>query len=289
MADINKDTYSEDEDCFWEPLREEKRLVGKKAYAERKAKEKEKLSSAPDFKRSKKTFHVRDLNVVVPKTETQRRVCKSYKTNQEMNHLLVGSAGTGKTFLGMGLGLEDVLDPATPYEQLLIVRSARQTGTELGFLPGTVEEKMAEYEAPYVSMCNEFFDVSNSYANLKELGKIQFVPTSFLRGQTFNESIILVDEMQNLNFGELNTIVTRVGYNSKIIFAGDFRQNDLLGKRNETSGFYPFIDIVKTMEDHFGVFEFGHDDIVRSGLVKQWIIMSEKFFDKQAAEYSSQD
>jgi len=285
MGDINT-SYNPDEDIYWEQTLEEKQELGKKAYAERKAKERNKLSTAPDVKRIKKTFHVKDLNKIVPKTETQRKVCKSYKSNPELNHLLVGSAGTGKTFLGMGLGLEDILDPATPYEKLLIVRSARQTGTELGFLPGTVEEKMAEYEAPYVSMCNEFFEVSNSYANLKELGKIQFVPTSFLRGQTFNECIILVDEMQNLNFGELNTIVTRVGYNSKIIFAGDFRQNDLLGRRNETSGFYPFIDIIKTMEEHFGVFEFGHDDIVRSGLVKSWIIKSEEFFEEQSKQIS---
>jgi predicted ribonuclease YlaK len=269
---------------FWEPLLEEKRLLGKKAYAARKAKEKSKTFVEPDVKRSKKTFHVKDLNVVVPKTETQRLVCKSYKSNPELNHLLVGSAGTGKTFLGMGLGLEDVLDSATPYEKLLIVRSVVPT-RDMGFLPGDVLEKMAVYESPYISACDDLFDVRESYNNLKELGLIEFITTSFLRGQTFNDCIILVDEFENMTFQELSTIITRAGYNSKIIFSGDFRQSDLLGKRNETSGFYPFVDIIKSMKTQFGIFEFGHQDIIRSGLCKEWIIKSEEFFDKESSQH----
>ena len=275
-------TFEEEDEMFWEPTLEEKREMAKKRF---KAKERApKVTPEMTDGRIKKKFTLHDLNKIVPKTETQRQVCASFRKNLELHHFLYGSAGTGKTFLGLGLGLENVLDPATPYDKLLIVRSVVPS-REIGYLPGDIGEKTAVYEEPYVSVCDELFNVANSYANLKEIGKIEFTQTSFLRGKTFNDCVILVDEVQNMNFGELDTIVTRVGRNSKIIFAGDSRQNDLLNKRNEQSGFYPFIDIISSMHNRFGVFEFGHNDIVRSGLVKEYIIRKETFFANEVEEY----
>ena len=254
---------------IWEPTKKEMREMSKNHLFRKQPKKKKTITI-----QSKKKFHSKDLVSIQPKTKTQKLFFENYILKPEQNFLLYGSAGTGKTFLGMYLGLKDVLD--SKYENLIIIRSVVPS-RDIGFIPGNVEEKISVYENPYISICNELFKFHNGYNNLKEIKKIKFIPTSFLRGRTLNNCVILVDEFQNLTFSEINTIITRVGYNSKIIFSGDFRQSDLLRKRNETSGFYPFLDIIEKMQDHFSVYEFGHEDIIRSGLVKSWIIKSEKY------------
>ena len=226
-------------------------------------------------------FSLKDLYPVKAQTENQKRFFTSYKQNQERNFFLHGSAGTGKTFISMALGLRDVLDPSTPYEKLMVVRSAVQSGVELGFMPGSLEEKVAQFEQPYNEICSELFVKGFNYQNAKDAGVIKFAPTSFLRGTTIRDTVIVVDEVQNMNFGELDTIITRIGSNSRIIFCGDIKQNDLLNKRNNHSGFYPFINIMEMMEDRFETIEFTHDDIVRSGLVKDYIISKEKWFENE--------
>ena len=261
-------------------------------YAESKKRIMAKKHSTPantDFTakiKPKKKFHLKDMKQVVPKTATQREVFEEYVKNPETHKFLYGSAGTGKTFISMALGLKDVLSQETPYEHLLIVRSIVPS-RDIGWLPGDIDEKTSAYEEPYVAMCDEIFNVTNSYEELKNSGLIKFTSTSFLRGKTFNDAVILVDEMQNMNFGELDTVITRVGHNSKIIFAGDIRQNDLSNKRNEASGFTDFFDIIRSMRKHFSVFEFDHDDIVRSGLVKEYIIRKETLFRPDDDEFIS--
>ena len=186
-----------------------------------------------------------------------------------------GVAGTGKTFIALYKALKEVLSDYSPYEKIYIVRSLVAT-REIGFLPGDHEDKSSLYQIPYKNMVQAMFEMpdDNSYEmlydNLKAQETISFWSTSFIRGTTIDNSIVLVDESENLNFHELDSIITRLGVNSKIIFAGDAAQSDLI-KSHEKTGIMDFKKIIDDM-DEFESIEFGIDDIVRSGLVKSYLI-----------------
>ena len=203
---------------------------------------------------------------VVPITITQKKVFDSFKTKK--NLFLSGCPGSGKTFIALYLALDSVLEEKTDQTRVVIVRSAVPVRNQ-GFLPGTLKEKSKELELPYSQICRELFGRSGIYEEMKIKGYLQFLTTSFIRGTTIDDSIIIVDESSNLTFHELDSIVTRVGKNSKIIFCGDYAQSDLENRDKEG-----FLKFVKIMEKMNGVdfIEFGIEDIVRSGFVKSYII-----------------
>ena len=225
----------------------------------------------------KKEINYSDLIKIEPITDTQKQVFKSWKEGK--NQFLCGCAGTGKTFISMYLAFEEVLRNETPYDKVIIVRSLIPT-REIGFLPGDEEDKAALYQVPYANMAQFMFKQPNEqafnilYDRLKAQGSLYFLSTSFLRGLTFDNSIIIVDECQNLNFHELDTIITRVGQDSKISFCGDFMQSDLT-KRNEKDGLHDFVKILEEM-DEFNISEFSIGDIVRSGFVRSYLIQKTK-------------
>ena len=210
---------------------------------------------------------------IEPITENQKILFNSY--NESKNIIAYGAAGTGKTFVTLFNALKDVLDESTPYEKIYIVRSLVAT-REIGFLPGDHEDKSDIYQVPYKNMVKYMFQMGSDadfemlYGNLKAQDTIKFWSTSFLRGTTLDRSIIIVDEFQNLNFHELDSIMTRVGEDSKIFFCGDASQTDLQ-KTNEKNGIVDFMKIIRSMPS-FDVIEFGIDDIVRSGIVKEYLI-----------------
>ena len=218
-----------------------------------------------------------DLVKIEPVTDNQKVVFESYKKGQ--NQFLYGCAGTGKTFVTLYLAMQEVLRNDTPYDRVVMVRSLIPT-REIGFLPGDEEEKAALYQVPYSNMVQFMFKQPNEqafsmlYDRLKTQGSFYFLSTSFLRGLTFDNSIIIVDECQNLNFHELDTIVTRVGQDSKIMFCGDFMQTDL-SKVNERNGLHDFLRILEEMEE-FNCLEFNIGDIVRSGFVRNYLIQKTK-------------
>tara|TARA_B100000519_G_scaffold199403_1_gene210571 strand:- start:351 stop:1055 length:705 start_codon:yes stop_codon:yes gene_type:complete len=218
-----------------------------------------------------------DLVKIEPITDNQKLVFESYKKNQ--NQFLYGCAGTGKTFISLYLAFQEVLNIKTPYDKVVVVRSLIPT-REIGFLPGDEEDKAALYQVPYQNMVQFMFKQPNEqafnmlYDRLKQQGSFYFLSTSFLRGLTFDNSIIIVDECQNLNFHELDTIVTRVGQDSKIIFCGDFMQTDL-SKTSERNGLFDFLRILEEM-DEFNCTEFNIGDIVRSGFVRNYLIQKTK-------------
>jgi len=208
-----------------------------------------------------------DMDVIQPLTENQRRVFHLYDDSKIM--LLHGVAGTGKTFIALYHALEEVLDKSNQYEKVIIVRSAVPS-RDIGHLPGDEKEKTEVYTEPYIDICSNLFNRKDAYQRLNEQGVIQFLITSFVRGLTLEDSIIIVDECQNMTDMELNSIITRVGDRSKIIFCGDFRQTDLY-KKSDMSGLKKFMTIAVMMPS-FKIIEFGVEDIVRSSLVKEYII-----------------
>ena len=223
--------------------------------------------------RRKKPVNSEYLVDIEPITENQKILFNSY--NEGKNIIAYGAAGTGKTFVTLYNALKNVLDDSTPYEKIYIVRSLVAT-REIGFLPGDHEDKSDIYQVPYKHMVKYMFQMSSDadfemlYGNLKAQDTIKFWSTSFLRGTTLDRSIIIVDEFQNLNFHELDSIMTRVGEDSKIFFCGDASQTDLQ-KTNEKNGIVDFMKIIRSMPS-FDVIEFGIDDIVRSGIVKEYLI-----------------
>ena len=214
-----------------------------------------------------------ELNDIKPITDNQKEVFASYGKGQ--NLFLYGVAGTGKTFVALYNALKDVLDPKSPRERVYIVRSLLPT-RDIGFLPGDEEDKSYLYQVPYQNMVRFMFKQPDErsfdqlYNNLRNQGTIDFLSTSFLRGITIDNGVIIVDECQNLNFHELDTIMTRVGQDTKIIFAGDIQQTDLT-KTNDRNGILDFVNIMQQMKE-VDCIEFDLNDIVRSGMLKSYLI-----------------
>ena len=210
---------------------------------------------------------------IQPITENQKRLCESYSAGK--NIIAYGAAGTGKTFITLYNAIKEVLNAETPYKKVYIVRSLTAT-RETGIVSSNHEEQSWLYQVPYQSMVKYMFQMSsdqefnNLYRNLKDQGTINFLSTSYIRGTTLDDAIVIVDEFENLNFHELDSIITRVGQNSKIHFCGDATQSDL-EQTIERNGIVDFIKVTRGMPS-VDIIEFGIDDIVRSGIVKEYLI-----------------
>lgn len=214
------------------------------------------------------------LRRITPLTDNQRLTFDNYESNKHL--LLIGTAGTGKSFLSIYLGMQDIMEEQT-HKKMVIIRSVVPT-RDMGFLPGNNKEKSKVYEAPYYSIFSEIFGRGDAYEYLKNKNVVEFMTTSFVRGITLNNCIIVVDEIQNMTANELHSVFTRIGKNCRVVFAGDIKQNDLSGKR-EQSGFKDFFKVLDEMRD-FSIIEFTREDIVRSDLVKSYIIAREKLEEK---------
>lgn len=224
---------------------------------------------------NKLKIRIDDLKTIQPLTENQKKFFELYKNSQAM--LLHGVAGTGKSFIALYKALEEVLDKSTPYSKVVVVRSAVPS-REIGHLPGDEREKTEVYKQPYVEICEDLFNRYDAFQRLEEQRAAHFMITSFVRGITLDDAIIIVDECQNMTDMELNSIITRVGNRSKIILCGDFRQTDLY-KKTDMSGLKKFM-VIADMMPSFKVIEFEVEDIVRSDLVKEYILARMQYEEK---------
>ena len=221
----------------------------------------------------KKPINTDMMRDIEPLTDNQKKLFESYKNGK--NLVAYGAAGTGKTFITLFNALQEVLDPSTPYDKIYIVRSLVAT-REIGFLPGDHEDKSSLYQIPYKNMVKYMFEMPSDadfqmlYGNLKGQDTIDFWSTSFIRGTTLDRAVIIVDEFQNLNYHELDSIITRIGTDTKIMFCGDATQTDLI-KQNERNGIHDFMQILRIMPS-VDIIEFGVEDIVRSGLCKEYLL-----------------
>jgi phosphate starvation-inducible protein PhoH len=210
----------------------------------------------------KRTRTLASVNFTIPEIEPlTRNQLLAFESQKHM--VLCGAAGTGKTFISLYLAFDDIAKQE--YDKIILVRSAVPT-RDMGFLPGTDKEKAKVYEEPYYAIANEIFQRGDAYEILKKHNVVNFMTTSYLRGLTVRDSVVIVDECQNMTFHELDSIITRVGENSRIIFCGDFAQADL-----PKNGMKEFLQVLNEMSE-FDIVEFGISDIVRSSFVKKYLI-----------------
>lgn len=223
----------------------------------------------------KKTWYKTDMKIIKPMTENQAIAFDHWMASADDHLALLGSAGTGKSFLAIAMGILDVIDPDMPQKKLLIVRSLAQTRS-IGALPGTLEEKAAPCFSVYKTIFSQLFGKPDTMENMIEAGIVEVVDTSHLRGDTWNDSVVFVDEITSMNDHEVNTVMTRIGKNSRVIIGGDQKQSDLEITTNKADkhNYQKFLTTIERM-DSINVVKFTHDDIVRSGFVKEWIIASE--------------
>jgi phosphate starvation-inducible protein PhoH len=239
----------------------------------RKSNEPNKFQSSLRPMKRKKPLNLDCMRVIEPLTENQEKLFNSY--DEEKNLVAYGCAGTGKSFAVLYKALKEVLNENTPYEKVYICRSIVAT-REPGALPGDLGEKTGVFEIPYKNMVKYMFEMPDDptfemlYSNLKHQNTIEFLTTSFIRGVTLDRCIIIVDEFQNANFHELCSVITRVGVDTKIMFCGDATQSDFI-KTSEKNGIIDFMRIIQTMPS-FDIVEFGIEDVVRSGLCKEFLI-----------------
>lgn len=214
-----------------------------------------------------------ELNHIQPITDNQVKTFNAF--DQGDNLFLHGCAGTGKTFISIYLALKEIENGRSRRRKLIIIRTA-QSSKDIGFLPGTEKQKLEVYEAPYKAICAELYHRDDAYDILKTKGIIEFHSTSYLRGTTINDAIILVDEVQNQRYVELRTVLTRTGDHSRIILCGDTKQDDLTSERfKEASGLKDMMKVFNFMGSMTTV-QFEIDDIVRSGFVRDFIIAENK-------------
>jgi len=223
----------------------------------------------------KKKWTLHDLKTIRPMSPTQEDMFHAFYNGEDI--CAHGTAGTGKTFLALYLAFQEVLDQRTEATHIIIVRSNVAT-RDVGHLPGTLDEKMSEYEAPYREICAELFDRPSTYRDMKDAGLISFMPTSFIRGLTWNNAVVIVEEGQNMNFHEIDSVMTRVGHNSRVIYTGDIPQADLPHSGRDKSGMKVLIDVMKDLPN-FESIQFTKHDIVRGDFCKRWIIATEHLAD----------
>ena len=217
-----------------------------------------------------------NMRDIKPITDSQIEAYEQWDKGR--NLILSGAAGSGKTFIALYLALQELIKNRK--KRLVILRSVVPT-RDIGFLPGTQEEKEAAYLTPYIGVISEIFKNNPTlFTSFLKNGTIEFLTTSYIRGITLKDAIVVVDEFQNCNFHELDSIITRIGKGSRVIFSGDYYQSDFTN-RKEKEGIGEFLKIIESLK-HFKKIEFTWKDCVRSGMVRDYLMTKEKMIEDNA-------
>jgi phosphate starvation-inducible PhoH-like protein/PhoH-like ATPase len=217
-----------------------------------------------------------NMRDIKPITDSQIEAYEQWDRGR--NLILSGAAGSGKTFIALYLALQELIKNRK--KRLVILRSVVPT-RDIGFLPGTQEEKEAAYLTPYIGVISEIFKNNPTlFTSFLKNGTIEFLTTSYIRGITLKDAIVVVDEFQNCNFHELDSIITRIGKGSRVIFSGDYYQSDFTN-RKEKEGIGEFLKIIESLK-HFKKIEFTWKDCVRSGMVRDYLMTKEKMIEDNA-------
>jgi phosphate starvation-inducible PhoH-like protein len=192
----------------------------------------------------------------------QRRYLSSIKSN--IITFGVGVAGTGKSYIALSYAAEQL--KAKRISKIIITRPIVEAGEKIGYLPGELEEKIAPYFEPMISILNKRLGVSFVEYLIKR-GVIQAKPLAYLRGSTFEDAVVILDESQNTTPSTMQLFLTRIGENCKVIIDGDVRQSDIKGE----SGLSDAMTRLKGI-NNIGVVTFGIDDVVRSGICRDIVI-----------------
>lgn len=224
----------------------------------------------------RKKWSTHDLKSIKPLTFNQTEAFKYWMGDSDSHLAMLGSAGCGKSFLAIYFAMTELLRNPETYYSIKIVRSIVQT-RQIGALPGTRDEKKQPIFEVYNSMFSELFDKPATLSNMCEVGVVELVDTSYLRGDTWNNCIVFVDEVNNMNMHEINTVMTRVGKNTRVIIAGDEKQSDLTVSGNSGRDKYEHLWFMSVLNKISSInkIEFGIEDIVRSQFCKDWIVASQ--------------
>lgn len=199
------------------------------------------------------------------KTQNQKKLISAINTSEQV--ITVGCAGTGKTYIPTMMAAQML--EAKKIDKIVLTRPNVSAGRSLGFFPGSMEEKFGIWCAPFLSLLKEYFGESHFELMLKR-GVIDIVPFEVMRGRTFDNAFVILDEAENCTLHELKMFVTRIGEGTKVLINGDFKQADI-----PNSGLKELIHIACANNIDVPVISFGPEDVVRSGICKQWIIAFE--------------
>jgi len=211
----------------------------------------------------------RETSGLTPKTDKQKEFIDALKEYSQV--FVLGPAGTGKTYITATVAAD--LYTTKKVDKIVITRPMVSVGKDMGYLPGTLEEKAQPWALPVLDVLQKHLGAGTVETGIKS-GNIEMAPLALMRGRSFEDAFIIVDETQNITTHELKMLLTRVGDNSTIVLNGDVQQSDL----KEADGLSKVIHLAKKYMLPISIIEFGVEDIIRSDICAQWVkvFMKEK-------------
>lgn len=222
------------------------------------------MKQQPKSRTRRVTKHDTHKQAIMLEAKTDRQQVHINALTEADQVIISGCAGTGKTYVTATYAAQQYQSKS--YNKIIITRPHVEVGKGLGYLKGDLGEKTMPWVTPIIEVLEEHLGKGVVETGIKN-GNIEVAPLALMRGRSFNQALILLDEAQNLNFQEIKMLTTRVGEGSKLIINGDIQQSDL----KESDGLSKIIHLVKKYQLPIPLVEYNIEDVVRSGITKQWL------------------